>query len=256
MFRALRIAVLLFILAAVALGAWRTRGAVVEWKYTLPVNLYPVNGDGSQVTADYIAGLRVESFRAIEEFMQEEARRHGRGDSASVELRLRPGIRGLPPEAPQGGSALDVVLWSLQMRLWAWRHAEAPGPGPQVRMILVYVDPAQRGHLPHSTALREGLIGLVNVFAAPAMAAENNVVIAHEFLHTLGATDKYDRETNQPLFPDGYADPEAAPLHPQAFAEIMGGRIPLSKSMAAQPRSLNHVVIGPTTAREINWAAQ
>ncbi|HSD61739.1 MAG TPA: hypothetical protein VLC55_12885 [Burkholderiales bacterium] len=256
MFRTLRIFVLLLILAAVALGAWRTRSSVVEWKYTLPVNLYPVNGDGSDATSRYVTGLTAESFRPIEEFMRDEARRHGRGDSASVEVRLQQEIRVPPPQAPRGGNALDVILWSLHMRYWAWRHAEAPGPGPQVRMILVYVDPTQRGHLPHSTALREGLIGLVNVFAAPGMAGENNVVIAHEFLHTLGASDKYDRETNQPLFPDGYADPEAAPLHPQAFAEIMGGRIPLSDAAAVQPRSLNHVVIGPATAREIKWTAR
>jgi hypothetical protein len=72
-------------------------------------------------------------------------------------------------------------------------------------------------------------------------------------LHTLGATDKYEPATNQPLFPDGYAEPEAAPLHPQKRAEIMGGRIPISTTRADTPSSLKRVVIGAKTAREINW---
>ena len=120
-------------------------------------------------------------------------------------------------------------------------------------MYLVYHDPAQRPRLPHSAGLRDGLLGVVNVFASSAMSGANNVVIAHEFLHTLGATDKYDPANNQPRFPDGYADPEREPLHPQALAEIMAGRIPVSESAAGQPRSLNQVLIGPLTAREINW---
>jgi len=75
----------------------------------------------------------------------------------------------------------------------------------------------------------------------------------HELLHTLGATDKYDLSNNQPLFPDGYAEPELTPLHPQLKAEIMGGRIPLSQLKAIIPSSLAKTVIGPKTANEIGW---
>lgn len=85
------------------------------------------------------------------------------------------------------------------------------------------------------------------------MAKQNNVVIAHEFLHTLGATDKYDPATNQPLFPDGYANPTLDPLLPQQFAEIMAGRTPLSRNEAETPASLDDAVIGTKTAQEINW---
>jgi hypothetical protein len=253
MFKALRIGVLLFILAAVALGAWRTRTGVVEWKYTLAVNLYPISGDGSEAVDRYLREVNADAFKPVEAFMREEARRYGRGSDASIEVGLHPELRSLPPEAPRTGNPLSVALWSLQMRYWAWKHTAKAGPGPQVKLFLVYFDPATHAHLPHSTGLANGLIGVVNVFAASNMTAENNVVITHEFLHTLGATDKYDPATNQPNFPDGYADPEQSPPHPQVFAEIMAGRIPLSEATAAQPSSLNHVVIGPATAREINW---
>jgi hypothetical protein len=81
-------------------------------------------------------------------------------------------------------------------------------------------------------------------------------VISHELLHTLGATDKYDLINNQPLYPQGYAEPDKEPRYPQELAELMAGRTPLSPSHAEQPESLHDVVIGALTAREINWIKQ
>ena len=106
-----------------------------------------------------------------------------------------------------------------------------------------------------SLGLQKGLIGIVNAFASRAMQAENNVIIAHEMLHTVGATDKYDLATNQPLYPIGYADPEQRPLFPQQQAEIMAGRIPISETEARQPEGLRQVILGEATALEINWPA-
>jgi hypothetical protein len=120
-------------------------------------------------------------------------------------------------------------------------------------MFLLYFDPAQTKRLGHSTGLQKGLIGRVNVFASREMAKQNNVVVAHEFLHTLGATDKYDFANNQPLFQDGYANPDLQPLLPQRYAEIMAGRIPKSQTEADIPDSLDDVLIGGKTAIEINW---
>ena len=123
-----------------------------------------------------------------------------------------------------------------------------------MRLFVVYHDPAVSPRLPHSTGLQKGLIGVVNAFADSDLEGSNNVVIAHELLHTLGATDKYDPNGNRPLFPDGYADPEARPRVPQRRAEIMAGRIPISETEAEIPADMTQVVIGAQTAREINWA--
>lgn len=79
------------------------------------------------------------------------------------------------------------------------------------------------------------------------------MVLAHELLHTLGATDKYAPSTNAPLYPDGYAAPEARPLLPQTKAELMAGRIPVEEQRAEIPESLSQVVIGMATSREIGW---
>jgi hypothetical protein len=253
MFKAIRIFVLLLILLAVATTTWRAKTTSVEWKYTLPVNVYPINADGSAVSAAYIRELTQDDFKQIETFMQQEAVRYGHASSASIEMRLGKPIDSLPPALPQDRTSLDVIVWSLQMRWWSYRHGDTHGAGPQVKLFLLYFDPATHPMLHHSTALQKGLIGRVNVFASRDMAKQNAVIITHEFLHTLGATDKYDFATNQPFFPDGYADPELKPLLPQQFAEIMGGRMPISTVEAEIPAGLNKVVIGEKTALEINW---
>jgi hypothetical protein len=146
----------------------------------------------------------------------------------------------------------EVMAWSLRVRFWAWRHDGYDGPKAHVRLFLSYFAP-DAGRLPHSVGLQKGLLGFVNAFASARQQGQNNVVIAHELLHTFGASDKYDPATNQPLFPDGYADPRANPLYPQDKAEIMAGRLPISAEQAETPASLDEAVIGAATAREINW---
>ena len=57
MFRSIRIAILLFILASVAVGAWRMKTRAVEWKTTLHVTIYPINGDASKAAEDFLRSL-------------------------------------------------------------------------------------------------------------------------------------------------------------------------------------------------------
>jgi hypothetical protein len=253
MFKFLRVVILLLLLAGVALGAWRAKTRSVAWAYTLPVNLYLINADGSASTAEYLHKVKLADFKPIEKYMKDEAARYGRESHASIEIRLRGIIPELPPEPPRSANPLEVIMWSLHMRWWSYRNAETTGPGPQVKLFLLYFDPARSSRLGHSTGLQKGLLGRVNVFASGEMAAQNNVVITHEFLHTLGATDKYNLADNQPAFPDGYAIPEQHPLLPQRYAEIMAGRIPLTENKAEIPAGLGDTLIGEKTAREINW---
>ena len=120
-------------------------------------------------------------------------------------------------------------------------------------MFALYHDPSLHHRLDHSLGLKKGLIAVANLFADATMTQENNVVVAHELLHTLGATDKYHQNSNQPIFPDGFAEPGRVPLFPQAQAEIMAGRIPLSASESRTPASLRQSIVGSKTAAEINW---
>jgi hypothetical protein len=122
---------------------------------------------------------------------------------------------------------------------------------PDVRIFVRYHSPETEFVLENSVGLQKGMVGVVNAFASRRHAGSNNVIIAHEFLHTLGATDKYNPADGLPSYPDGYAEPELEPRFPQRYAEIMGGRIARSEEDAMIPKSLRYVVIGEKTATEI-----
>ena len=140
------------------------------------------------------------------------------------------------------------------MRYWAWRVDDPPGAAPDIKLFVLYYDPAISPAVPHSVGLQKGLFGVVHVLADPGMKGSNDTVIAHELLHTLGATDKYDLRSNQPAHPDGFAEPDREPLYPQSFAELMGGRIPVSSAESTTPESLQQVIVGAKTAIEIGWS--
>jgi hypothetical protein len=253
MWRAVRITILLGILAAVAASTFLTRLRTTSWEQPVRAAIFPINGDGREATASYIAGLTREKFEPIAEFLQQEAARYGVTVSEPVTLALGAPVQTMPPGTPEHRSGLDVILWSLQLRYWAWRHGDMPGPSPHIRMFVIYFDPEVHNKVAHSLGLQKGMIGVVHAFATRQQTAQNNVVIAHELLHTLGATDKYDLETNLPRHPDGFAEPDKVPLFPQEWAEIMGGRTPLSESKAEMPPGLGAVLVGSATAQEIGW---
>lgn len=253
MWRKVRIAVLLLVLATVALGAWRAQRRATSWVNTLHVTIYPINADGREATAHYIARLSPQDFAPIADWLSAEARRHGVTTLQPLAIALAPPRTSLPPQPPRTPSTWQAVVWSLQMRYWAWRNDNAPGPRPDVRLFVQFHDPAVQTSVQHSVGLEKGLIGLANVFASRAEQGSNLMVIAHEMLHTVGATDKYDPATLLPRFPEGYADPGRQPALPQSAAEIMGGRIPRTPEHADIPVSLRYVRVGPKTAAEIGW---
>jgi len=252
--RKVRIFLMLVILVAVAGDAWLTQARTTDWDRSLWVAVYPINADGSRQAAGYIAGLKDGSFDVIEGFLASEAARYGLRQREPVNIHLGPEVRDMPPPPPEDGNPLKVMWWSLKMRWWAWKTRRDYGDLPADVVIFVkYYDPNQRRTLGHSVGLQKGLLGVVNAYASRKLAGRNKMIIAHELLHTVGATDKYDMDSLQPFYPEGFAEPEREPRYPQVKAEIMGGRIPLSPRRAEIPHSLKKVVIGETTAREINW---
>jgi len=249
--RLIRISVLLAILAFVALGAMVDRLHTTGWDRTLWVGVFPVNADGRESTAAYLSQLESGDFRDVETFLAREAQAWGVGLERPVHVELYPAVDESPPVLEPGASLPGRMLWSLKARFYGWRVAG--DKLARVRVFLLFHDPEHTFAVPHSLGLQKGLLGIVHAYADPAYDRTNNVVLAHELLHTLGATDKYDPSTSQPLYPQGYAEPEATPLHPQRFAEVMAGRIATSGDEAEMPASLEQVVVGPETAREINW---
>lgn len=253
-FRALRISILLYVLLLVAVGTWLTARRSTSWEQTLWVAVHPVNADGTRASERYVASLDPGSFREIAQFVAREAGRYGLALEQPVRVGLGEPVDEVPPAAPGRAGTLAIVLWSLRLRWWHLRVDRGSDPPPaDVTIYVLYHDPGGTPRLSESTGLRKGMIGVVNAYTGRSYAGSNNVVIAHELLHTLGASDKYDPETNLPRYPEGYGEPGREPLYPQRFAEIMGGRLARSAGEAEMPRSLRRVLIGPETAREIGW---
>ena len=253
LFKVVRILILSMVLIGVALGSWLTSKRNTDWQQPLWIAIYPINADGNDVTQRYIDALDIENFISIEEFISEEAREFKLAIEHPFSIKLAPQVNALPPEPPKSGAMWEIILWSLKLRYWAYTENTFQGPAPHIRMFVKYYDVKDRQPLAHSLGLPEGMLGVVNAFADKKMTLSNSVVITHEILHTLGATDKYDLSTGQPIFPHGYAEATREPLYPQETAEIMGGKIPISEDEASIPRGLHQVIIGQETAREIRW---
>lgn len=252
MFKKFRIAVLLLILFFVSISTWLTQARSTNWNNSLWVKVYPINADGSDASRNYISKLDLDDFAAIESFVATEIAKYGHAVARPVRMELGREIREQPPSVGENPGLFDIMWWSLKIRWWA-NDIAAPQdfPDPDVRIFVRYHEPGDQFVLENSVGLQKGMVGIVNAYAGRRHSGLNNVIIAHEFLHTLGATDKYEPGTGVPDFPNGYAEPERKPRYPQRFAEIMGGRIALAVDDAVAPRSLKSVVIGPTTATEI-----
>jgi hypothetical protein len=252
--KSIRILLLLLVLLAVALRTWLDRAATQSWQEPLWVGLFPLNGDGHASTADYVARLRAEDFHAIEEFFAREAKRYGLKVEQPVHVELYPPGSKLPPALDPAAGPLGIAWWSLKLRWFAAGAMPVAGRAPpRVRLFLLYHDPQTLERAPDSHGLQKGLVGVVHLFADSDLAGENNIVIAHELLHTVGASDKYDFASGAPLFPAGYADRQQRPLYPQQRAEIMSGRRALSEHEWDMPAALASVIVGPETALEIRW---
>ena len=252
MFRRIRIAVLLLILFAVAMDTWLTRAFSTDWQEPLYIAVYPINADGSRAADNYIGRLAPAAFDAVEDFIAREASRYGRSLKRPVRVELGLPIAEQPPPLEATPNVLEIMLWSLRMRWWAGSVADDQERiRPDVRIFVRYHNPDTLLPLENSVGVQKGMYGIVNAYASRRLEGRNNVVIAHEFLHTLGASDKYELGTGLPLAPHGLAEPDRQPLYPQTHAEIMGGRIALSAHEAEIPKSLRYAIIGPQTAAEI-----
>jgi hypothetical protein len=251
-FRHVRILILLLILlAAAGLRAW-DRHVVTSWQSPLRVEIHPLRGDGSAPIAKYVQALDQARFEPIADFIQQQGARYSNKKFPRPDIVLGREIAEAPPARPAQQSVAGNMLWSLKLRYYALRQGGFSLRPGVIRMFVIYHPDTNGQPLAHSLGMRDGLIGVVHAFGLPEMDAQNNVVIAHEFLHTLGATDKYGAQ-NMPVYPEGFAEVKDNPQYPQRMAEIMAGRIPLSATRARMPSGLEECVIGHKTAYEIHW---
>lgn len=251
--RTFRILLLLCLLALVAGMTYWERLVVTQWTRPLEVVIYPINGDGSGKVQDYVRGLDESRFREIRTFLEKQSARYAGKEMPVAAIQLGREIGEIPPTPPGGGRrAVESLLWSLKLRYFAFRHTPFFDSLGRIRLFVVYHEGEEGKPLQHSLGLQKGLIGVVHAFALTKQDMQNNVVITHELLHTLGATDKYDAQ-GMPLYPEGFGEAGDGPHYPQHVAEIMAGRVALSPQKAEIPESLDACVVGYKTAYEVNW---
>ena len=247
--RSCRILFLLIVLALVAgISTWE-RFWAGSWSRPLEVAIYPIAMDAS--VADFVGQRTTGDYQEVGAFLAREAQRWRRSAIPAVQISLMEPIR-LAPPLIQPNSKLEAIQGSLRLRWYAFRQTPFWKSLGTVRLFVLYHPLKFDEALPHSHGLQKGLLGVVHVFASDSQREQNNFVIAHELLHTLGASDKYDTN-GQPLYPIGVADPNTQPPYPQYKAEIMGGRVAISATRAEIPKGLEETVVGYATAAEIGW---
>lgn len=252
-FARIRILLLLIALGFTVLYSTHQKDASRSWNKPLEVVIFPINGDNTEATEDYILSLKNSDFEPINQWLNQQASRYFLRIDTPARFHLGDPINSLPPVLDNQRNPLDVIWWGLTMRWWSFRNTpDSKSNLERVRMFVIYQQNIQGQALPHSLGLEKGLIGVIYAFAEQKQTKQNNIVIAHEFLHTVGATDKYNNDGSAKL-PEGLANPERRPVYPQNRAEIMSGHIQLSKEKSKMALSLRSALINTFTAREINW---
>ncbi len=253
-FKAFRIILLLTIFIAIAFYAKIQKLESRNWSEPLQVIIYPMIGDNSASVEQYIKQLKGHEFKEIDQFFQTEAEHYSLTIQQPTSTHLGQIMREHPPISPKPSAhPLKIAWWSLKLRFWAFRHTPDDKSNlHRVRIFVYYHEVEQDKELQHSLGLDKGLLVIAHAFASAELEQRNNIVITHELLHTVGASDKYDVD-NQPVFPDGYAEPLQSPLFPQTLAEIMAGKTPSSSNQSEMAKSLEYCIIGEKTAIEINW---
>lgn len=254
-FRNLRIAVLLAIFVAIAAGRWWIDRGIASWSRPLTVSIVPVNADPEPAVADWTSRLGPEDFQDAADFLQGEAARHGVRVAPVVRFGVTKPIGELPPETPAAGASVwSIAAWSLKLRFWGYRTAWKESlPSATIRIFVLYGAPESERPLESSVGLQKLHLGVVHTRAGEDDAPWTNLAVTHELLHTVGASDHYDPQTLQVRIPQGIAEPARQPLFPQALADVMAGRVPVSPTESYPVQTLRSCIVGPVTASEIHW---
>jgi len=254
-FKNIRIIALLALLASAAVYTKEQRLNTTSWYQPIDVVIYPINGDADPKTELYIQALSPKHFKDIEDFFIRGSKKYQLLVEKPIMLSLGDTIQSHPPPPPEDRyNKLKVMLWSMKLHYWTYKNTpDDISNKNRIRLYVLYHQGSNEKELEHSLGLQKGLIGIIHAYAKAAQNKQNSIVVAHEILHTVGASDKYRYEDLQPVYPEGYAKPNQKPLFPQRYAEIMAGRTPITTAQAKMPKDLRFCIVGEQTAKEIHW---
>lgn len=256
-----RVGILLFILFLVVLYAIRdvrSRRARNEWKAPVDVAIVLVHVTGTDAPEEEAIIAFRDRVPALADRLAAEAVRTRPGLERPFRFRVFGPVDAPQAPRPASDGIVDLARYAWDQRGWLRGIDPAAGVVPDHFDTRIYVEahrPAseQRSFV-EGESQEGGRIGVVAVELDPSMADFTLFVVAHELLHTLGATDKYGPD-GAALDPQGLAEPLLVPRYPQRYAEVMARSRPLAPGREKVPASLAELAVGPLTAQEIGWSA-
>lgn len=253
-FKLMRVVILLSVLFVIVTSAWMTEKRMAAWERPILVTIYPIIADENPATRRFVEQLGDRAFEQVNRFMSEQSRPYGFTVTPAFRFQVAATGVELPPPVPNQFEPASIGWWSLKMRWWAWiKDWEDDLVTPDIQMFVLYQSLGGEQEAGISVGMRKGRYGLVKAYALDSSNSTNLIVFTHELLHVLGASDKYVLATGEPIFPEGYAEPDRRPLFPQQRAEIMGVRIPINSFSSVMADSLDQCKIGRQTAEEIGF---
>lgn len=254
-----RVAVLMVLLASVSLWASsvKTRRELRrQWDRTLEVAVIVLGPGGVQQSKEELVRR---GLPELEDFLASEFQRYRDTDLRPVSFTLlgSVGVSEDPPLFPDSESFKDRALhaWRLN-RYLADVHSRGDFDVRSYDARIYVVAKPTRAREPRrvrGSGTLDGDLGLVWAELDESTASLMLSGIAHELLHCVGASDKYD-ENGHAIHPQGLAEPDLRPSYPQRYAEIMVGEIPIRPGHGVVPDRLDQLRVGPLTAAEIGWA--
>lgn len=255
-FARVRIAVLLVALVGVgmwALGVRQRRLERTRWRSPLEVSIVLL---GERAAAPQVTAAWQAQLPSLERWLDNEVERHHCGDGYvrhAPAVRLHLGgplvVDRLPAYLPADDSWLTRARHAFALdRTLADLDARAGVPRRSAVRLYVLLAPTAAAATVEGAGEVGGDAGFVTATSDddPSFAL---VAVAHELLHCLGATDKYDGGGHARA-PEGLVEPERG--YPQSYAEIMVGELPLAPGRGRNPASLDEVRMGAATVAEIN----
>lgn len=255
-----RVGVLLFVLFLVILYAVRdvrSRRARNDWNVPVDVAVVLVHVAGTEAVVPEALQAFRDRAPALEDRLADEARRIRPGMVRPFRFKVFGPVEAAAaaPE-PASDGVVDLAKQAWNQSRWLAKIDPAAGVVDDHWDTRIYVEarkPAsEKRSFVEGQSQEGGRIGVVAVELDPSMADFTLFVVAHELLHTLGATDKYDA-SGFALDPIGLAEPDLVPRYPQRFAEVMARNRPLAPGREAIPAKLDELAVGGLTAREIGW---
>lgn len=263
-----RLLLLLLLTVMVSVVVWY-RSSRVDWAAdaAIRVMLLELLPAGAQTSRDLMAfnGTPVrEPFAlnayCVQDFFADEYERYHPGSRPRVELHLiGPYAVPLDPPDLHDPDASSSQLLVRSMRYYRYFERLGADLGVDfdafdVRAVAIFEPGYEYEQIEAlSLASPRRRFGVIRLNLNHLDPEYSGLTLLHELAHAFGASDKYDMDSFHAVWPQGYVEPDRHPVHPQEYAELMAGDVPISEEEEREIESLDQVRIGVQTAYEMGW---